>query len=212
MHPLDDDDWIDLLAGRAAPDSLRATRQEAAWLRAALLAYRAQAPAGTVPDPAQRIERLLARARRAGLLEPRRATSSGWPPGGRGAWISRWFARWGGGAWRLGAGLAMAALLAVLWWPPAADDDGRVPVLRGAAVQQFEVADPAAEARRVQQALQAAGFEVLPYALLGRRGLDVTLDHPLSERRRQALRQLGLQAPPGPTLRLEYLPRAETRP
>ncbi len=64
----DDQDWLDLLAGRAAPDADPRTCKEAAWLRAALLSYRANAPSGAPAPADERVVRLLARARNAGIL------------------------------------------------------------------------------------------------------------------------------------------------
>ena len=65
--PDDDQHWLDLLAGRHVAEPDRRTAQEATWLRAALLAYRAQAPVGSPAAPQDRIGRLIARARAAGL-------------------------------------------------------------------------------------------------------------------------------------------------
>src|SRR6218665_1930011 len=72
--PDDDQQWLDLMAGRAAPEADARTRKEAAWLRAALLSYRLTAPPGAPAAADERAGRLLDRARAAGVLAPAAAS------------------------------------------------------------------------------------------------------------------------------------------
>ena len=204
--------WLDLLAGREVPDAAQRLRAEAAWLRAALLAYRAEAPAGRMPDPAERVQRLLQRAVDAGVMEP--------PPAGEARRLSglrRWIGRWrahlvgrgaggSGIAWRwpagLAAALALVALLVVPLEPSGPAEDG---VLRGAAAVQTVVApSPGAARDRLLAELKAAGLDAVPYDNLGRVGIDIELAQPLPPAAAALLQRHGLQPPAGPQLRVEF--------
>lgn len=192
--PDDDPQWLDLLAGRQVADPDRRTAQEAAWLRAALLAYRAQAPAGVPAAPAERVARLLARARASGLIPaPHDAGTARGP---------RSILRWPISALAL---VGLAALVVLPWVPlPGVDRDSGA-VMRGDVVQTRRAADPAADREVLRAALQAVGIESAPYQRLGRLGLDVDLPRPLTAAQRDALARLGLVTPMGPSLRIEFL-------
>lgn len=207
----DDQHWFDLMAGRAVPEAHARTRADAAWLRAALLAYRAQAPAGAMPDPERRINTLLARAAAAGVLPPRQA------PRAAAAWRQRW-ADWRGALpdWRRqGAGprwrwtpalaaLVLAAALVVLQQPARPPEPAEVE--RGPALQQLVVADPAQRQQQLLDALRAAGLDAHGFERLGRRGVDIELPVPLPPAQAQALQREGLKPTGGPSLVVELLP------
>lgn len=215
--PDDDDDlhWLQLLSGRHVHEPDRRTAQEAAWLRAALLAYRAQAPAGAPAAPEQRVARLIERARAAGVLPPsapqRPARAARWAL--RGFSPSRLLQRWPSLSWPLAGALATAALVSlVLPWkliqePP---DDGAT-VLRGDAVQTRPAADPTAAREALRAALAAAGLEAAPYQRLDRLGLDLELPQPLTPAQRETLTRLGVTPPSGPSLRIEFVAPAASR-
>ncbi len=197
--PDDDQQWFELLAGRAAPDAHQGTAQEAAWLRAALLAYRAQAPAGEPAPPEQRAERLVERARAAGIVPrptqppPDRRRVPWWPLPLR-AWP------WAGAL----LATLVGAMVALPWLLPEPHEP-EAPVLRGDAVQTRQASDPAADREAVRAALRAVGIEAAPYQRLDRLGLDIELPQPLSADQRQALIGLGLVPPAGPALRIEFV-------
>lgn len=207
---LDDQHWFDLMAGRAAPEAHGRTRADAAWLRAALLAYRAQAPAGAMPDPERRIHKLLHRAVAAGVLPPATAprAATGRP--------GRWAARWQGWRQRLvPPGLRWAPALAVLVLGAALLVGQQTPaptvpteVERGPALQQLSVADPVQRQQQLLQALRAAGLDAHGFERLGRRGVDIELPVPLPPAQAQALQREGLQPTGGPSLVVELLPAA----
>lgn len=203
LPPDDDQQWLDLLAGRPVPDAAPRTAQEATAFRSALLACRAQAPAGSPSAPEQRVERLIHRARAAGLVPPPAAAA---PAGRRPAsWLASWLARLR--RWPVGAAVMamLVAGLVLVPWLQQAGDEPSAPVLRGDAVQTRVAADPAADREAVRAALRAAGLDAAPYQRLDRLGLDVELPQPLSARQHQALTALGLAPPAGPALRIEFV-------
>lgn len=220
MHPddteQDDQHWFDLMAGRAVPDAHGRTRADTAWLRAALLAYRARPPAGQMPAAEQRIERLLGRAVQAGVLPPspaaQPAPSQPAVPSRRPAWWRQLFGSPARGASRPAIGWALAPALVVVALvgtvllrqtdPPAERPD----VERGPALQQISAADPAQRQQQLVQALRAAGLDAQPFERLGRRGVDIELPVPLPPPQAQALQREGLRAPEGPNLIVEVLP------
>ncbi|MFG6440912.1 hypothetical protein [Roseateles sp. LKC17W] len=189
----DDDDqhWLDLMAGRTAPDADARTRREAAWLRAAVLSYRVTAPPGAPADADARVGRLLTRARDAGVLAS--AANDAPPRGKAGAW------------WRPALAACVALCGVVLVFVPARDgtDDGSA--LRGAPVQRVETVDVVQRRQQLLRALQAAGFDAQPFERLGRLGIDVSLPVPLPARQAEALKRLGLAAPTGPSLQIEFV-------
>lgn len=213
---VDDQLWFDLLAGRSAPDAPAAVRNDAAWLRAALLSYRAQAPAGGPAEAGMRITRLLARARAEGVLPP--ATNTPVPRGALPTQSPALPARW----WQIGRwhkqtkrrsprwGVALAASLVVLGVAllslrQPVDDSAGSGVLRGATLQQINTGAPEQSRAQLLQALQAAGFDAHPFDRLGRPGIDIALPVPLPATQARTLRNLGLSAPDGPALQVEFL-------
>lgn len=212
-HDHDDDDqaWLDLLAGRAADEALAHTRVEAAWLRAALLAWRADPPPGPPPEPADRMVRLLARARAAGLLAPTPADPAPTVRGPTG-WRGRPVRGWPLGAATVALGLVVAIALP-LWSPPNGPADappyappGAPPdVERGAALQTLQGIDPMRQRDALAATLRDAGLTATPYQRLGRPGLDIDWPGASSEAQRLVLRQAGLVPPDGPSLRVEFI-------
>lgn len=198
-QPGDEDDqhWLDLMAGRAAPDADARTRTEAAWLRAAMLSYRASAPPGGPADADQRVGRLLTRARDAGVLAAAANNAAPRRPAPR---------------WRhaLAAGVAACGLVLVFLPQRQDSDDGGA--LRGAPVQRIEAADAQLRRQQLLLELRDAGFEVQPFERLGRLGLDVSLPVPLPADQAAALTRLGLAAPPGPSLQIEFVAPERGRP
>lgn len=197
-EPGDDQQWLDLLAGRMAPDADARTQREAAWMRAALLNYREAAPPGMPADADARVSRLLARARQAGVLDT--AANEPGPYAGapqpRRSWL-----RW---PQMLAAGLA-ACTVAVMLLPigqGTAPDDG---VMRSAPAQTFTVEDAPQRRQLLLLQLRAAGFDAEPYERLGRPGIDVGLPVPLPAAQAAALKRLGLAVPTGPSLQIEFL-------
>ncbi|MFT7722081.1 MAG: hypothetical protein QM788_04530 [Roseateles sp.] len=196
--PDDDPHWLDLMAGRTVDAADARTRKEAAWLRAALLSYRPAAPQGGPADADARIRRLLARARAAGVLAatandaaPARRRSAWWPPA-------------------LAASVAAFGVMFAVLSPHEGPDDGGT--LRGAPVQTVRAADPEARRAQLLQALRAAGFDAQPFERLGRAGIDVALPVPLPPEQAAALGRLGLAAPAGPSLQIEFAKPEPGRP
>lgn len=222
--PADDDQhWLDLLAGRAAPQADAATRHEAQRLRTALLACQAEAPAGAPDAPEARIARLLSRAREATLLPvlpaapaappPSSAPSSRSTPDAGRSWLDHWRAQAQAGGQALGwrgaaAGLALAALAVTLAVKQGLPEPAAPEVMRGSAQQQLTVPHPEEQQQALLAALRAAGFDAHPYTRLGRPAIDVALPVPLPPAQAQALARLGLAVPDGPSLQLELLPSA----
>jgi hypothetical protein len=195
----DDQAWFDLLAGRDTPGASTATQAEAAALRAALHRHAPRAPAGQPPAADARIARLLDRARAEGVLPP--VAAAGRAAGLTLAWRPPRRA-WAGA---LAAGVAVLGLALLLHRPVDAPADN---VLRGAAVQQLQAADPLQRRQDLLQALRAAGFDAQPFDRLGRPGIDIALPVPLPAAQARALAALGLAAPSGPSLQVELLPAA----
>jgi len=228
----DDQQWFELMAGRSAGDVKPETRNEAAWLRAAMLSYQPLPPPGEMPDAATRAQRLLEKAEQAGLLVPREVGNAVpvsspissqisppiSPPSSppisqpvtpvRSGWSRAW-------AWLRRprhADLGLAAMAAgvvagvvLVNGRVALPEAPSADVERGAAVQQFTVEDPYARQQALLQGLRAAGIEAVPYEQLGRRGVDIALAVPLPPAQGQLLASLGLRPPGGPSLRVELI-------
>ena len=177
----DDSRWLAALAGRPEPGTAAATVAEAAWLRRVVTS--AAAPEW-LPDEspwlaAARRERLVERARAAGLLAERPA-AAGWRSlwglldglGGRCRWCARFEPPGWAGALVL---VLMLALGAPMLWQqalpgPAGEADA---TLRAAApVRRVVVADPLPSRAVLARRLTAAGAQVAPYERAGRPGLD----------------------------------------
>lgn len=198
----DDERWFELLAGRNVGDVRPSTRREAAWLRAALLNYPPTAPQGAVPDPVQRVQRLLEKAAAAGVIGPPPA-----PPAGRWMRLRAWWSQPGASLRRGGLGIAVAGVLATVLLRQAWEPPGEQAVIeRGPALQQVFDADPAARRDQLLRALQAAGLDAHPFERLGRLGVDVALPVPLAPAQARALAAQGLRVPAGPALQVELLP------
>jgi len=201
--PDDDQAWLDLLAGRSAPDAQAATRHEAAWLRAALLAYRAQAPAGGPAPAEQRIGRLLLRAREAGVLGPASPVAARRPTAGWRVALAGLVSRRSLGP--MGLALAALVLSAVLLLPGLRPDAPEADAMRGPARQSVSAPNPLARRDAAMAALRAAGLDAQPFVRLGRPGLDIALPVPLPAAQADALRGQGLLPPGGPTLQVEFV-------
>lgn len=205
----DDQHWLDLMAGRDAPDADARTRKSAAWLRAAMLTYRVDAPAGGPSGPDVRIRRLLARARAAGVLGAA-ANEADYP--GRGPRAGSRWSRTLRGPQALVASLVLCASVALLM--PWQADDGGDGVMRGAAVQTLTApaGQSAAQQRDdVLRQLRAAGFDAQPFDRLARPGIDVALEVPLPAGQVAALKALGIQPPAGPSLQIEFVANGGSR-
>lgn len=200
-EPDDDAQWLDLLAGRAAPDADARTRKEAAWLRAALLSYRVDAPPGGPAHADERIGRLLTRARAAGVLPA--AANDERPPRRPAASRSPW-------PLALAASVVLCGVLLVNLTPPnRGEGEG---TQRGATVQQVTAPDAVLRRAQLLQGLRAAGFDAQPFERLGRPGIDVSLPVPVPREQAAALTRLGLQPPAGPSLQIEFLASEPPRP
>lgn len=195
----DDQHWLDLMAGRAAPDADARTRKEAAWLRAAMLSYRVSAPPGGPADAEQRAGRLLTRARDAGLLASAANDAAPRRP------APRW-------RYAFAAGVAACGLVLVFLPQSPGPDDADGITLRGAPVQRVESADAQSRRQQMLGDLRAAGFDAQPFERLGRLGLDVSLPVPLPANQAVALTRLGLAPPPGPSLQIEFVTPEAARP
>lgn len=203
QDPDDDQHWLDLMAGRAAPEADARTRREAAWLRAAMLSYRAAAPPGAPADADERVGRLLTKAREAGVLVSATNDAANDPA------LPRRPITW----WRPALAACVAICGIVLVFQPAKDglDDGST--LRGAPVQRIQAQDAAQRRQQLLQDLRAAGFDAKPFERLGRLGIDISLPVPLPAEQGAALKRLGLVPPAGPSLQIEFVVTPEpTRP
>ncbi|MCX2864918.1 hypothetical protein OOZ63_24100 [Paucibacter sp. PLA-PC-4] len=189
----DDQQWLDLLAGRSVPEADARTRKEAAWLRAALLSYRVTAPPGAPAAADDRVGRLLARAREAGVL----AAAAQEPPASRKA----------ANQWRYALAASVVAFGAVLILLPARqgiDEAGPADgIWRGATVQRIEARDATLRRQQLLHELRGAGFDAQPFERLGRIGIDLALPVPLPATQAATLTRLGLEPPEGPSLQIE---------
>lgn len=202
QHPDDDQHWLDLMSGRAAPEADGRTRKEAAWLRAALLSYPVAAPPGAPAAAEERAARLLARARAAGVLA--------------GAAPEAAAPRKPANQWRYALAASVALFGVLLVWLPAREgiDEPGQPggSLRGAPVQRIEAADADQRRQQLLQELRAAGFDAQPFERLGRLGIDIALPVPLMPAQAAALTRLGLAPPAGPSLQIEFITSPPARP
>lgn len=201
-EPDDDQHWLDLMAGRAAPDADARTRKEAAWLRAALLSYRVMAPEGAPAGADERANRLLDRARSAGVL----TTTAVPETTARHKPANHW-------RYALAAGVAIFGVLLVAR-PDLArlGEQDSAGTLRGAPVQRIVAQDPVQHRQRLLQDLAATGFDAQPFERLGRIGIDIALPVPLTAAQAAALTRLGLVPPAGPSLQIEFVTLPATQP
>lgn len=202
-----DQDWFDLLAGRTAPGADPALAREAALLRDALQRHHLDVPAGALPAPDERVQRLLDRARQGGVLPT--AEPAAPPPPRR----PRRSATLAAPRWWPAAVLSLCLATGLAWWSqrPGPARDAQPFVLRGDGVLQRPAPD-LAQARSQRDALlgqlRARGFEAEAYEQLGRPGVDLALSQPLDEAQRAALARLGIPAPAGALLLIEFVPNA----
>lgn len=200
-EPDDDQHWLDLMAGRAAPDADVRTRKEAAWLRAAMLSYRATAPQGAPAHADERVGRLLTRAREAGVLPAAANDTSSASAASAPALRKPGRPRW---PQALAASVVLGGLLLV-FLPTRHGLDPDDGVLRGAPVQRITTPDAATHRERLLLELRAAGFDAQPFERLGRPGIDVSLPVPLPPGQTAELKRLGLTPPTGPSLQIELV-------
>ena len=210
----DDAHWLELLAGRPAPDARPSCRVEASWLRAAMLSVRSAVPAGDVLDPEARLQTLLAKAKAAGLrgVGERVSADLGAAPSKRNArpWGQR-LSQFADAVFRSPVSWATSAVLAlgVFLVLPQGHEPSEA-ILRGQAVQQLVSADPQALQRKVAAELRTQGFDVATFDRLGRPGLELTLpEQPTADQVAQ-LRGLGLEWPAGPQLVVEFVQTSGT--
>lgn len=195
----DDQDWLDLMAGRSAPQADASTRAQALALRAALLKDRLSAPAGAPAAADERAERLLQRARAAGVLESRLAS-----PARQARAANRW-------PYAVAASVGLFGMLMLLQQQLPGENsdpdqnDRAHEQMRGAALQQRPTSQPLQDRQALLDRLRAAGFDAQPYERLGRQGIDVELPVPLPADRAAALKQFGLRPATGPSLQIEFL-------
>lgn len=202
----DDSRWLAALAGRPEPGTAAATVAEAAWLRRVVTS--AAAPEW-LPDEspwlaAARRERLVERARAAGLLAERPA-AAGW----RALWglldglgrRCRWCAGVEPPAWAgaLALGLMLVLGAPTLWQQalpgPAGEADA---TLRAAAqLRRVVVADPLRSRTELARQLTAAGAQVAPYERAGRPGLDAEWPAAARTAVAEVLARAGLLRPAG---------------
>lgn len=155
MPPDDDQDWLDALAGKPRPGAAPRTLQEARLLRAVLLAQ-AQAEPESDAERQRRLERLLFRLRRAGLLDS---------------------PRWSVNTWRVPLAAAASLMLCIAvvqlaYWQT--ETPSETPVTRGEdSVRRLVVDDAAQTATAIASALRAEGIDVREYPLGVARGLEV---------------------------------------
>lgn len=198
----DDQQWLELMAGGSVPEADARTRKEAAWLRAALLSYRLAAPPGAPAAADERVSRLLARAREAGVL----AAPVHEPP----------LARRPANQWRYALAASVVACGAVLVWLPARqnmdEQEAARGTWRGSQVQRIEAQDAEGRRQHLLLELRTAGFDAHAFERLGRIGIDVALPVPLPPPQAAALRRLGLVPPTGPSLQIEIITPTPARP
>ncbi|HXS28931.1 MAG TPA: hypothetical protein VN730_14800 [Steroidobacteraceae bacterium] len=186
--------WFEALSGRAAEDRRGAAR-EAHALRAAMLRQRAPDTAPARARDASREAALLERARRAGLIPPRRR--------------SRPFTWERLGSWpALGLYTALACsvlVAAILWRSPRPAE-----VVRGAPekIVTLRASDPIALKRALLGELRAAGVKARGYERLGVEGIDADLPVPVPARVRAVLDRHHIATPADATLRVEIVSTA----
>jgi hypothetical protein len=201
----DSQDWLELVAGRAPKSCSPATRRESVWLRAALLTYRAQVPPGSPLPTEVRTARLLAQARDLGILPKIVQTHrSGWMAGPR-SWLRAMF---GMSPIRIGAGTVFAMVLVALFVviPQGQRDEPARSgsQLRGDSLQRLTAPDPFAAREAMLSSLRAAGFDAQPFERLGRPGIDIALQIPVSSTQAAALNRMGLAVTGGPSMQVEF--------
>lgn len=198
----DDEQWLDLIGGRAAEGASAATWAEALLWRAAAVRWSTETGQPR-PIDAQEIDALVARARASGVLpaadEARRRAPSGWRDR-----LRRWLQ-----PPRMAAALALG--VAVLAVGPLLREAylGRGAAVFGErsgpnAVVVLRVADPEATKARLIRDLGEAGVKAVGYSRFGRAGIDADLPNPLTPSIDAVLDRYGLAAPGDQVLRVEF--------
>ena len=186
----DDQDWLDALAGRAAPAGDSAGAAEGELLRRGVLASRRAAAPQEMPAASADL------AREAALIS--RASSEGLIPA---AASSR---RWTRASWQpvLAAAALGAFAFGVAWQFRDTQD---APIVRDAQAEPVRLA--ASQPRELQQRiiteLRAAGVEATGYESLGVHGIDADLPQPVSTEAQRVLRSHGVPLPTDGVLRIE---------
>jgi hypothetical protein len=184
----DDQDWLDALAGRAAPGSRTAGRAEGELLRRAVRAAPRALP-GEAASPAADLSReaaLIARAAREGLIPApapaRHATRASWRP--------------------LLAAAALGAFAFGLAWQFRPTE---APVVRDAqaAPSLIQASRPVELQQRILAELRAAGVDATGYESLGVHGIDADLPQPVPDAVRRILDAHGVPLPSDGALRIE---------
>lgn len=193
----DDNDWLNLLTGRAAPDADPRTRQEAEMLRQVVLERRDR-PLNELSDAD------LSRGRERLLFQLRRET----PPAPARPW------------WRqpallagLAAGLAGITIAPMLWSPdrpgpetaPTLEPPPRSKQFRLPAVVRAD--QPSAAARALAEALASLGIAVQPIQQAESWFIDVRLPDPPPAGLAALLARHGLRPPPDRRLLVEFAPK-----
>lgn len=192
---MNDEEWVDELAGRPAAGAPSAkasgaARVEATTLRDALRAREARTARGGIPPAADlaREAQLIERARTEGLIGPRRSGVR-WAP---------WLAAAAVGGLAVGLVLQMRAV-APLDALPAIERAGP------AAPFRIESPEPAALKQQLLSQLRAAGIEARGYESLGAQGIDADLPSPLPDAVRQILQSHGIPVPEDGVLLVEIV-------
>ena len=182
----DDDLWLDALAGRATRDA--PASREAQELRSAILSRDVRDVVAAQTDAA-RERTLLARARREGLVSPRRHTPHGW---------------------RLSLAAAAIVCIAFGFWVVdrsrnAPFDEAFVVRSASAGIIHIETSDPKALKQRMLTDLRAAGVDANGYERLGSEGIDADLPTVLPHDLAAVLDRYRLAPPADGVLRVEIV-------
>ncbi len=180
----DDDDWLHALAGRTVRSN--SASAQGVRLRAALQTLPLEVIDAEPATSMAREDRLLASARRAGLLPG--VAMRRWP-------LTAW--------WALAASVA-AVSIAVLWWPR---ENMPVDVERGVSdgIVTLTAPNAAAAQAALLADLRRLGVTARGYQMLGRYGVDADLPPIPGEDLLALLRRHGLTAPAGGNLRVEFV-------
>ena len=213
-----DDAWLAALAGRetAATGSADARAAHEGLLMRDALRRWTPAVDGVPPHDPERVAALIERARLAGLLEQRRATSVDARPGARRTRrlsdrVRAWWTANGtpgfGARPALATALAVFAIVAlVVVMRPAGeqrpDEDATVRTAPD-AMTLLQARDPEALRRDIVEALARQGVKTTTYSRFGRAGLDADLPRPLTDDVKRVLDRYRIAAPADGVLRVE---------
>jgi hypothetical protein len=190
MSEPDDLQWLDALAGKSAAAAHSATGREARMLREAILQHSKTETPVALADERTRQAKLLERARRDGLLNPRATTVRPSRPSQPGALLRL----------ALAAGIAGLAIVAMWMWRPTRT----LEVARGPErMFRLEAQDPRQLKQQILHDLSAAGVMATGYGALDAEGIDADLPTPLTAPVENVLRKYGISTPTDGTLRVE---------